>query len=81
MIFRGGSRRWATDGIDRTAYDRKVLKSFVRADGTIKSFPAQAKKFQVLLRYVLDAFEPGRRYSEKQVNTLLSRYSAYWRID
>ena len=64
------------DGIDRTAYDRKVLKSFVRADGTLKSFPAQAKKFQVLLRYVLDAFEPGRRYSEKQVNTLLSRYSA-----
>jgi len=47
----------------------------VHPDGTIKSFPAQEKKFQVLLRYVLDAFEPGRRYSEKQVNQLLSRYS------
>jgi len=29
----------------------------------------------VLLRYVLAAFEPGKRYSEKQVNNLLSRYS------
>ena len=63
------------EDVDRTAYDRKVLKIFVRADGTIKSFPAQEKKFQVLLHYVLDAFEPGKRYSEKQVNNLLSRYS------
>ena len=63
------------DGIDRTAYDRKVLEAFVRADGTIKSFPSQEKKFQVLLRYVLDAFEPGKRYSEKQVNAILLRYS------
>jgi predicted transcriptional regulator len=61
--------------VDRTAYDRKVLDAFVRADGTIKTFPAQEKKFQVLLRYVLDAFEAGKRYSEKQVNTILSRYS------
>ena len=63
------------EDVDRTAYDRKVLKTFVRADGTIKAFPAQEKKFQVLLHYVLEAFEPGKRYSEKQVNILLSRYS------
>ncbi len=62
-------------GVDRTAYDRKVLNAFVRADGMIKAFPTQEKKFQVLLRYVLDAFEPGKRYSEKQVNTILTRYS------
>jgi hypothetical protein len=29
----------------------------------------------VLLHYVLDAFKPGKRYSEKQVNNLLLRYS------
>jgi predicted transcriptional regulator len=61
--------------VDRTAYDRKVFAAFVRADGTIKAFPAQEKKFQVLLRYVLAAFEPGKRYREKQVNTILSGYS------
>ena len=64
------------EDVDRTAYDRKVLNTFVRADGTIRSVPAQEKKFQVLLHYVLDAFEPGKRYSEKQVNNLLSGYSA-----
>lgn len=61
--------------IDRTAYDRKVLDTFVEADGTIKAFPAQEKKFQVLLRYVEEAFERGKRYSEKQVNHILSRYN------
>ena len=74
LLSRDDLPRLAED-VDRTAYDRKVLKTFVRADGTLKSFPAQAKKFQVLLRYVLAAFEPGKRYSEKQVNNLLSRYS------
>jgi len=74
LLSRDDLPRLAED-VDRTAYDRKVLKTFVRADGTIRSFPAQEKKFQVLLRYVLDAFEPGKRYSEKQVNQLLSRYS------
>lgn len=64
------------EDVDRTAYDRKVLRTFVRADGTIRSFPAQEKKFQVLLHYVLAAFEPGKRYSEKQVNNSLSRYSS-----
>src|SRR5512136_696878 len=63
------------EDVDRTAYDRKVLKTFMRPDGKIKSFPAQEKKFQVLLHYVLDAFGPGKHYSEKQVNNLLLRYS------
>ncbi len=74
LLSRDNLPRLAHD-VDRTAYDRKVLDAFVRADGTIKTFPAQEKKFQVLLRYVLGAFEPGKRYSEKQVNTLLARYS------
>lgn len=29
----------------------------------------------MLLRYVLKAFEPGVRYTEKQVNEILSRYN------
>ncbi len=36
----------------------------------------------MLLQYVLDACEPGQRYSEKQVNNLSSRYRqdiAAWR--
>jgi hypothetical protein len=57
------------------AYDRKVLESFLGPDGRIKQFPAQRKKFDVLLRHVLNSFEPGVRYPEKQVNEILSEYN------
>jgi DNA-binding transcriptional ArsR family regulator len=62
--------------IDVDAYDRKVLNTFCDSQGRIKgAFPAQQKKFEVILRYVVKAFEPGVRYNEKQVNEILSQYS------
>lgn len=61
--------------MDLDAYDRKVLKAFTDEEGRITAFPAQEKKFLVLLRHVVKVFEPGIRYSEKQVNEMLSRYS------
>jgi hypothetical protein len=62
-------------GIDRDSFDRKVLASFTGPDGRFTAFPAQEKKFLVLLRHVLRDFRPGTRYSEKKVNEILSRYS------
>jgi len=59
---------------DLDAYDRKVLDAFVDKDGKITALPAQEKKFQVILRYVAKAFEPDTRYSEKQVNEILSGF-------
>jgi DNA-binding transcriptional ArsR family regulator len=60
--------------IDTDAYDRKVLKNFTTPDGRLKAFPAQRKKMEAILRYVLKAFQPGKRYSEKEVNEMLSNY-------
>ncbi len=60
--------------VDMDAFDRKVIKAFVTPDGKVKDFPAQQKKFEAILRYVVQAFEPGVRYSEKQVNEILGRY-------
>jgi predicted transcriptional regulator len=65
-----------SESVDMDAYDRKVLRNFLNPDGCIKDFPAQEKKLAVILRYVLKSFEPGVRYSEKQVNEILSRYNA-----
>jgi predicted transcriptional regulator len=56
-------------------YTRKILETFTNRAGRITAFPAQEKKFQVLLHYVLQAFEPGQRYTEKQVNEILLRYN------
>ncbi len=60
--------------VDLDAYERKVLKSFTDEEGRITAFPSQEKKLLVLLRYVVKAFELNRRYSEKQVNEILSGY-------
>ncbi len=62
-------------GIDRSGFDRKVLASFTGPDGRFTAFPAQEKKYLVLLRHVLREFEPGVRYSERKVNEILLRYS------
>lgn len=56
-------------------FDRKVLRSFTDSAGRITAFPAQEKKFLVILRYALQAFEPGKRYTEKEVNEILQRFN------
>jgi len=61
--------------ISLDAYDKRVLTSFTDQEGRITTFPAQEKKFLVLLRYVLKDFTPGIHYPEKQVNEILSRYN------
>ena len=64
-----------SEDIDIDAYDRKVLRNFLTPDGRIKDFPAQEKKLEVVLRYVLKSFEPGVHYTEKQVNEILMRFN------
>jgi hypothetical protein len=56
-------------------FDKKVLAAFTTMDGRIRAFPTQEKKFLVLVRYVLKNFESGVRYTEKQVNAILGKYS------
>ncbi len=62
------------DGVDVDGYDRKVIADFTRPDGSLKEIPAQQKKLDAILRYVVRNFEPGIRYSEKQVNQILSHF-------
>jgi hypothetical protein len=50
-----------------------VLRAFVR-DGRITSIPAQHSKRLVLLDMLSQQFEPGRRYSEAEVNAVLQRW-------
>lgn len=64
----------AVADVDLEAYDRKVLRDFTRRDGSLKSLPAQRKKLEAVLRYVVNSFKRDRRYTEKQVNEILSGY-------
>ncbi|HUI89977.1 MAG TPA: metalloregulator ArsR/SmtB family transcription factor [Anaerolineales bacterium] len=64
----------AVEGIDLDAYDRKAVADYTRKDGSLKIIPAQQKKLEAILRYIVRAFEPGKHYSEKQVNRILQQY-------
>ncbi len=62
--------------VDRSAFDRKVLATFTDDTGAITAFPAQQKKYVVLLNHVLEAFEPGVRYPEREIKERLVRFNA-----
>lgn len=64
----------AIEQVDMDAYDRKVVADYSRRDGSLKTIPVQRKKLEAVLRHVVQAFEPDKRYSEKQVNHLLGRF-------
>jgi len=62
--------------VDADAYDNKVIKDYSRRDGSLKTIPSQRKKLEAILRYIVKAFDVGKRYSEKRVNEILARYHA-----
>ncbi len=61
-------------GVDVDAYDRKVIQNYSNPDGSLKSLPVQRKKLLAILNFIAGSFEPGKRYSEKQVNEILGRF-------
>lgn len=60
--------------VNANAYDQKVIADYSRKDGSLKTIPAQRKKLEAVLRYVVQAFEVNKKYSEKKVNEVLSQY-------
>lgn len=62
-------------------WERKVLQNFTEGE-RIKAIPAQYKKRLVLVRWLLEKFEMGVRYPEKEVNEIIQRHhedSAWFR--
>jgi hypothetical protein len=66
-------RRAAHD--DEPAEVARVLRSFVR-DGRLVSIPTVHSKRLVVLDWLSQRFEPGRRYSEAMVNLVLGQVHA-----
>lgn len=74
VIFSKEELSAITAEVDADAYDKKVVKDYTRRNGSLKTIPAQRKKLDAILRHVVKSFEVGKRYSEKRVNEILSRY-------
>ncbi|MFL6130431.1 MAG: DUF2087 domain-containing protein [Mycobacteriales bacterium] len=76
--FREAAQAQAPEPVpdEQLAADRAtaaVLRAFVR-DGRITSFPAARARRLLLLQHVVDTFEPGVRYPEREVNALLEAW-------
>jgi hypothetical protein len=55
--------------------DAKILRAFIRG-GKLVSIPAARVKRLTVLDYLAQEFEPGQRYTEKDVNAILRRWHA-----
>lgn len=65
----------APAALEGSPFDRKVLETYLDPEGRLVAMPAQQKKRLVILRRLAEAFEPGRRYPEREVNAVLRRTS------
>ncbi len=54
-------------------YRQKVISAFFEY-GKLKSIPAQRKKERIVLEEIAKAFEPGKIYSEREVNIMIADY-------
>ncbi|GAA1545439.1 MULTISPECIES: DUF2087 domain-containing protein [Brevibacterium] len=55
------------------AFKAKTLRTFM-SGGRLVSIPTKRKALVVILLEMLTAFETGRTYSEKDINTILSEF-------
>jgi hypothetical protein len=63
----------ATDAYQFAAAQQKVIRAFVDEDGRIMSIPAKLGKRLLLLDWLAQDFEPGRRYTDAMVNLLIGQ--------
>jgi DNA-binding HxlR family transcriptional regulator len=60
--------------VEVDAYRQKVLAIFFK-HGRLVQIPAQLKKFQIVMEHIAQEFEPGRQYSEQEVNKILVEFN------
>jgi hypothetical protein len=75
------ARPASSEHADASDEARRVLSVFV-VDGRITSIPASQAKRQIVLDWLSQDFEPGRRYTEAMVNLVIGRRhadTAAWR--
>jgi len=70
-----GTRPAYVPALDAEETARRELAAHLNPDGTIRQIPRQASKLRVILNYLINAFEVGRVYTEKEVNAILKRFN------
>jgi hypothetical protein len=58
---------------DLTEGDQRILRSYLRGE-QITDLPVGPKRMQALLRWLVQRFEPDRRYPERELNAIIKRH-------
>jgi predicted transcriptional regulator len=72
LSFRSDDITWI-EALGMEEWEQQVLKNYT-LNGRVKQLPMKEKKMLVILRWLIRQFEFDRRYSEREVNDILSRY-------
>ncbi len=72
-LLRNASEDENTDRTGMDAYRKKVLATFFR-HGKLVRIPVQRKKRRIVLEKILESFEPGKVYPEKEVNLIIAEF-------
>ena len=67
------------DALDWDPADKKTLRDYT-IDGRLARLPMKEKKWLVILRWLATRFEPDMRYTEKQVNAILTEIHADYAV-
>ena len=54
-----------------------ILKNFLDGENRLKAFPSKRKLQLCAVRYLAEKFEPGRIYTEGEVNGLLNQWHTF----
>jgi excisionase family DNA binding protein len=65
---------WLEKHSNRQDERSRVLRAFFDHQGKLVSIPAKHASRLIVLRRLVEEFEPARVYSEREVNTLLRRF-------
>ena len=55
----------------------KQLRNFLDEEGRLTAFPAKRKMKHLALAYLAGKFQPGARYTEKEINQLLEQWHVF----
>lgn len=59
------------DPLPLSPEDKKIVAEYT-VSGRLTRFPSKEKRWLAILRWLATRFEPGRRYSEREVNAILT---------
>ena len=59
--------------VDEKTWDQRVLKNFTKGEKLV-TIPASRKKRLIILKWLVEYFEKGVKYSEKEISDILKRH-------